>query len=48
MQDILKYDVMETNMLYDGDVMAKHELSKLLERYKISSLNNLFCMIWVE
>ena len=28
LRDILKYDVMESNMLYDGDVMAKHEKSK--------------------
>ena len=29
LRDILKYDVMESNMLYDGGVMAKHEKSKI-------------------
>ena len=28
LRDILKYDVMESNMLYDGDVMSKYEKSK--------------------
>ena len=30
LRDILKYDVRESNMLYDGDVMAKHEKSKII------------------
>ena len=31
LQDIPEYDVMESNMLYDGDVMAKGEKSKIIE-----------------
>ena len=30
LQDILKYDVMGSNMLYDADVMAEHEKSKII------------------
>ena len=30
LRDILMYDVTESNMLYDGDVMAKHEKSKII------------------
>ena len=30
MRDILKYDATESNVLYDGDVMAKHENSKII------------------
>ena len=30
LRDILKYDVVESNMLYDGDVIDKHEQSKII------------------
>ena len=30
MRDILKYDATESNVLYDGVVMAKHENSQII------------------
>ena len=30
LRDILKYDMIESNMLYDGDVMAKHKKSEIM------------------
>ena len=37
MRDILKYGVTDNNMLYDVDVIAKHEKSKI-----IGEIHNLF------